>query len=346
MTTATPSPRTRRSLGAALATAVVLLLASCGGGGSSSGAERPEDPVSGVDVRDSGSSGAENASPLTEYMGDAPSTEDLRALERMRGKAVSDCMRKQGFEYIHPTTAEESQSRGGLAPEVYAERWGFGISTTIDASGRALPDAVYEGEAGLTPGGPSEEVDEAMSGAERKAYDTALVGEFDPTATDWGGCMGEGFATSKAQDEIDELLAEVYEKIEKDPRRLEVDATFGDCMAEAGFSGIAEVSDPYERISDRFVELTGHEPLDQSAEVRPVDAGKLAELQKEERAMAVAHAACRPVYEKAYAALSATYEEEIIAQHQPLMEELRKESEKERRDLEAFKAGEPRKKGE
>lgn len=203
------------------------------------------------------------------------SVEEIRDRTEREARRSEDltaaCMREQGFDYTPfpqpPTIIDPEESRGGLSVREYTERYGYGNSTwELTPAGRAHQEAP-----------PVEEVDPnttrvlAMSSAERSAWYRALYGDWTLHAAEvevgepaFGesenlGCRGAAAAQVQAESasnprdqlladpafaELDENLARVErEGLRSDPRWLDVEARWAQCMADAGHPGLASPLD-------------------------------------------------------------------------------------------------------
>lgn len=150
--------------------------------------------------------------------------------------AVAACMKEQGFEYVPhvPDPADVTVATTGIDRESreYAERYGFGV---VDQ-----PE-VTAGEIGWSGTDPNYAAREAMSPAEREAYDTALGGPVTAREVDaqgnesvsrGGGCRDRSYDGGFAVvDEAGEFLAALPE----DGAFDELDREWSACMRAAGF---------------------------------------------------------------------------------------------------------------
>lgn len=189
--------------------------------------------------------------------------------ERAVQAAIAECMAAEGFEYIpvdmSSSTGFSSDWPGSdLTPREYAEQYGYGISTTYEENLNSVP--VPED----MPEDPNMEIIEAMSPGEQEAYYTALYGaspDVDPTAEEQEveyegpqGCYGEAYEES-GQDginavytEFEDEINDLYERLEADPRIVELEAAWVECMADAGYR-FTERFEPYDEISTRMEPL-------------------------------------------------------------------------------------------
>ena len=160
-----------------VAPAVALLVAT-GCGKESSGSE---DSATVVEFGNR-QYGDASSSPLTKYFG-YDDTEKLNASAREQNKkaerAIAECMRAEGFEYIPNLTAATfaAAPEFDLTQREYAEKWGFGITTTMQADGSPVDDAPGMASFDDTASqDPNQAIVEGLSDSERAAYEEALYG--------------------------------------------------------------------------------------------------------------------------------------------------------------------------
>ncbi|TCC18947.1 hypothetical protein E0H58_34445 [Kribbella speibonae] len=341
-----------------LAVMAVLALAACG---------NDKTPVASDQQGDK--------SPLAEYMGDGfvsssgggfrmavraggaqnPTEEDL-AKQRKVEDATVTCMKAAGFEYVAVPPEQNAKSKFSeafnLAPDKFAEQYGYGIST-IDWS-----------KAGADDTNPNTKIRSALSPAAQKAYDKALNG---PNATGNGAIVvengkGDGPSTSGQQDlgcrgkavkqvygdgadrsvdfkKFDSLFEDIQalqKRIDTDQRVVDATSAWSDCMADAGHSGLKKVDDPRQQIQQKLDALTGNKPPAKGDKTKTitgppsfdkVDSAKLSELRKSEIAVAVADQKCRASgYEDAYKKVQYAAEKEFVDQHKAELEAYRDET--------------------
>ncbi len=202
--------------------ALSVALTGCGGGGGSSAEAVPVEEQLGFD------------------------REGILARQAKVEHIIRDCMQQQGFEYtpVDPAAREATLTGGTFTEQEFEKQFGYGITT------------LYEQRRQQAAGGPNEKVRAALSPADRRAYDLALLG--DPGSDTYavaldngdfsnlGGCTkkateeafgGPGFAQS-IQAKLDDLDA----KIVADPRMQAAIKKWSECMRTAGF----DLSDPQE----------------------------------------------------------------------------------------------------
>ena len=312
-------PSTTTFAGALVATAM-LALTACGDDGATA-----HPPLAG------------GASPLEQALGisfDPTSAGgSLESENRRIEEAVAECMKAQGFEYT-PNTA--GVVAFGTATDPATE--GFGITTGFDQliGGDGAAD-------------PNQERLAEMDPAQRQAYEQALYGDFPdpgettsgPVAFEPGGCYGEAFADSAFSvfDTLGPDLEALAERVQADPRVVELDRAWAECMGEKGYE-FARRDDAPQSILDRFDEFQ----TSVFADLPPVDAptgsssgdgavvfgppeltagqrAELDELQAEEIRIAVADAACAEGYDDAIAEVRVEYEQEFVDEHRDALDE-------------------------
>ena len=268
--------------------------------GSDTNEENTANQGSDTNVEDTAS---EAPLPGTEEFG--MTKEELVASIEAVEALIADCMSEAGFEYIpvdYLTVRKamtSDKSAAGLSDEEYRATFGYGISTRLDVAEAppqlAGPDTVVQ----IGLGEQNVEIFKNLSEADQDAYNHTLFGENteatfaytleDEDFSETGGC------TRAAIEQVfspEELSASYYNPgdalIEQDPRVIEAVANWGDCMREEGF----DYNNPEEvetHIEDRLEAiLDGADPATLSADAQAA----LAELQGEERAIAVRDLEC------------------------------------------------------
>lgn len=236
-------------------------------------------------------------------LGDEATSQDL---ERRLEEAVAACMKAQGFDYQPVNSAEMVQAQVGgedLSPEEYAATYGYGITTYEEAGD----------ESGSTD--PNQATYEALSEAEREAWDTALWGDtLDVEAEEAesftpGGCYGEAWdeVYGKIPAELQQALMAMEEQVSSDPRYVKAEAEWAGCMRRAGHE-FASTDEPVDAIGEKaqaqFTDLRAAAADDDAADL---DTAAWDALRAEEIAVAKADQACRAEF------LSPELEEEIRA---------------------------------
>lgn len=288
--TSGPARRKRRRL-PVLATALAVAAGGCGGGSGGSSASSKA-------VSDFGRQKytAAPSSPLADYFGygDPKKQEALaREQEKKQQDIVAACMREQGFEYIAFTQSGQffssQETFGDLTRAEFAAKWGFGISTTMSATGEPVEGSPFP-TTDTAPEDPNQKIRQELSDAEGAAYEKALYGSGDgfegrlPPDSEGGtdgsveassqeastpdfasmGCQGKAYASQSGLDTDDEqVLQKAYEdlgkRIEADSRVKAATVRFRACMAAAGFPEVKRPEDVYEKVSSRMGDLYGAE---------------------------------------------------------------------------------------
>lgn len=302
----------RRAVGTAVCAVLALAAAGCSepeGGAPSDGPEW-EKP----------------AGVLQEFMDDLDAGHELDEGSRRNAaeEVVAACMAEQGFEHVpvdHTAQAPETAYDLGLvtgSPE-YAAVYGYGISTdpmAMYARGAEVedPNAAYVD--GLSPDGRAAYLD-ALFGVLAEPGDASLADaqeRVDAVATStWQeqGCYGRGEhetddgAFLDAYNSQSALLQEILEldsTVEADSRLAPLADAWSQCMADAGFPGYADVSEPAEELLARWQQLWmtvsaespgGGEVTSADASTAAVAAAVEAEMGEDEIATAVADVDCR-----------------------------------------------------
>lgn len=311
---------------AALPAAVVSgLLASalgaCGGGSptSASGIDKP-------------------ASLLEKAFG----SESERTEKEQRVAAlVATCMQEKGWDYVAvPGGGAFAQSVDtfGTDPE-FVKNFGYGISTSIGPDGRPSGVGIGGIRATDAPKDPNASYVESLSESERAAYYTDLMGAPPPSADSANGgivsatpvfssadspagaiaggpsgCEGEARRTvygATGAPHIDQealdLLEELRQRVDADPRIVKARAAWAACMADAGYN-YSNQQDILSDLSGQLNTLMGGPELpggsegglivvvpgaDPGGKPLDIDAAELAKLQAFEKAVAKSDADCR-----------------------------------------------------
>ena len=284
----------------------------------------------------------------------ASAAADHRRFEEM----IARCMADQGFEYV-PAIRPVGGSRPVLDEEEFARERGFGITT-------------WYGQETMSESDEDEWVDPntaifvAMSESERYAYEDALWG-LDEQGTDPdtgeqiiddsdGGCRGQAYDEVYGfPDEVWQSLGpardEVFQRVLADPRYLEADRVWSECMADRGYTyaGVKQMSEGiYEDFESRLDEITSpggfinpykeltadevaalsedeRNDLIEQAEAEAmanIDQEALSALQQEERDLAVANFECGQKLIEVTEELEREYEGRFIRENREMIDEL------------------------
>lgn len=266
------------------ACAVALLLAGCSG----------DDPDNGTDQDQPATS------PLAEILGWGMATDrtgaapDVSEVERQRHLQVehliADCMAEHGFEYV-PVPIEDRRAGPfdeayALAPADFAAQYGYGATTLSATEEERVPD-------------PNQEIVDGLPPNERDEYQRALWGEagvIDPEPADQGCQMqaaGEVYDLADPNDRAEgmerfatlfDALDDLSQRIENDPRLVDTDAHWAECMKAAGYPGFDRPHDARQSVFDQLTDL--------SAQAEP-DPAEVADLRAYELALAPVDHACR-----------------------------------------------------
>ncbi|CAN5562763.1 hypothetical protein BH24ACT5_BH24ACT5_07110 [soil metagenome] len=139
--------------------------------------------------------------------------------ERERQERIQACMNEAGFDY----NLEERGGIGfdgdlGLSSLEYAEQWGFGVYTMLD------PEINPYDQDDAYAGSSNDEITDALSSAQQTSWFTM----FDR-------CQNDSFDEPIGMNaDFQQVVADFGSMIENDPRSVEAEATWRDCMVEAG----------------------------------------------------------------------------------------------------------------
>jgi hypothetical protein len=211
---------------------------------------------------------------------------------------IADCMSSAGFEYIpvDVATIEAAQARvrtdPGYTRRTYKEQWGLGVTTRLDNPVR---------DTGL---GPNLDIYNALPETEKEAYFHALFGD-DPDAdfaftldeedfSSTGGCTREAVSQVFTRAQLKGTYVNPKDVlIESDPRIVEAERRWSECMREAGYEYEGDQDEIIEEFEERLEELTdGNDP----ATLTGARAEALRELQQEEIAVSLVDLDCQIRY--------------------------------------------------
>lgn len=279
----------------AVTLAAAILLGACGGGGGSPAANAKDKPNS-----------------IEEALGmDEASMQEREAKVQ---EEVRRCMQAEGFEYVPMDPSQQHLVRigpgGGNDDKEFRRSKGYGITTVLGEG--------FGGEPGGGRTDPNQKIREALSEADRKAYDRALFGAgaegaggpgggivvredagvqgSDVSAGEKveGGCLqaanrkvgGDNF------EKVGPELEELEERVRSDARMVKADAAWSRCMTGAGYD-FERPEDIPAALFERMNKLFGA-PESGSGFVSPPDpdSPELAQLQRDELAMAKADDEC------------------------------------------------------
>jgi hypothetical protein len=153
---------------------------------------------------------------------------------------IAECMKRAGFEYVpvDVATIEKAQAsvreEPGLTSRQYKERWGLSVTTRFDDPVRTI---------GL---GPNVAIMERLSEADREAYEVTLFGPADDSDfaftldeedfSSTGGCTREAVAQVFTPEQLEGTYVNPKDVlIEQDPRIIEAQARWTQCMHEKGY---------------------------------------------------------------------------------------------------------------
>ena len=176
------------------------------------------------------------------------------------------------------------------------------------------------------------------------------------------GCGGQAYEEVYAFDDLQEVyeqldLSSLYERVEADPRAAEIYADWSECMTERGYdyddpntlyeavytdfqARLEEIVgstggffDPFAGMSDEEIEelMTSLSPeemddffsQEQQTTQQDIDQEALADLQAEERALAVVNAECSGGLYEQFIELNREYEAALVDENRALLEQFR-----------------------
>jgi len=283
----------RRPLAVAVAVGTsLMLLAACGGSSSSNSDEVPVEEQLGL--------------------------EQDGILQR-QGKAenlIHDCMKAQGFDYT-PVDPQAQRAalvgQAGMSEEDFNKQYGYGITT------------LYGKEQAVDASNPNIKIRNALSDADKAAYDHALYGD-DTSATfgqalDTGDYSRLGGCTKQAAEAVfggvavfqslQEKLDELDNSILEDSRMVKAVQAWSKCMSDAGFTGLTEQDQVDSTLTAKLEAIVGP-PDDPTPDY---DQAALKALQAEEVSMVAADITCEKdhissIEEKVRAEYETTFREQ------------------------------------
>ena len=272
----------------------------------------------------------------------------MQAREAKVQEAVRTCMKAEGFDYI-PLDPSQSNMRvsfddGGDSGDTMKDRKTKGYGITTGFMSRPRPASGQDKD-------PNQKIREALSEADRFAYDTALMGAEAAKAraanegggggmmirrqagsTAESGGTGPQGCMDKAQREVpggpEALgadLKEMQERAMADPRVIEANHDWAACMVDAGYNDFDEPRDAEDYVRGKMDTLMGATP-EEGGVTRfaiggdDIDQAKLADLRQEEITIAVAEGTCQDKtgYSKMEKTIRAEYERRFLDEHPDL----------------------------
>jgi hypothetical protein len=224
------------------------------------------------------------------------------AIENVEAE-ISSCMRESGFEYVavdYNTVRRgmnADKSLPGMNERRFVQEYGFGISTLYTGLAPQLSELRTPAQIGL--GEQNVQIYLNLSAADQVAYSHTLFGEH-PDATfavaletedlsRTGGCTRKAVEKFFTPEQMSTTFINPFDAmIDKDPRVVEANAKFGECMRSAGFEYNHE-KEVEPDIRKRLDAITGAAPLEALA---PDALAQLQELQTYEVAAATATIQC------------------------------------------------------
>lgn len=291
--TASPKFSSRRTSPHLLSIFLLFFLAACSGTRSSALPGSPNAPA------------GQGAIPGKEEFG--MTREQLfNAIENVEAE-ISKCMREAGFEYIavdYNTVRRgmtSDKSLPGMNERRFIEEYGFGISTLY--TGLAPQLAALRTPAQIGLGEQNVQIFQSLSPADQVAYSHTLFGEH-PDATfavaletedlsRTGGCTRSAVEKFFTPEQMSSTYLNPFDAlVDKDPRMVEANARFAECLRADGFDYNHE-KEVEPDLRKRLDAITGAAPL----EALSSDAlAALKELQNYERALAASTLSCEQRY--------------------------------------------------
>jgi hypothetical protein len=224
------------------------------------------------------------------------------AIENVEAE-ISKCMREAGFEYVavdyntvrQGMTADKSLP--GMNEDRFIQEYGLGISTLYTGLAPQLSELRTPAQIGL--GEQNVRIYQNLSPADQVAYSQTLFGEH-PDATlavaleaedlsRTGGCTRAAIEKFFTLEQMSSTYVNPFDVlIDQDPRMIEANARFAECMRAAGFE-YNHVKDVEVDLRKKLDTVTGGAPLEA---LSPDALAALQELQSYERGAAAAAVNC------------------------------------------------------
>ena len=225
---------TKRRSVSLVALGALLVVAGCGGDAASRDKPGQESKLPGI---------KEFGLTEVEYVEHVERTQQL----------IAECMRDAGFEYVpvDVRTVAEAQATVRMDPgytrRSYKEKWGLGVTTRFDDPVRDI---------GL---GPNLEIWQSLPPADQEAYAHTLWGDepksdfvftFDEEDfSSTGGCTREAVSQVFTEAQLKGTYVNPKDVlVENDPRVIEAQDNWTECMREAGY----EYEDDQDEIIEDF----------------------------------------------------------------------------------------------
>src|SRR5437773_3278274 len=248
---------------------------------------------------------------LYDYLGlNDPATSGTRAKleDQATEELVASCMASRGFTYRPRRDGPPQPPDPELAPVEWAEKWGFGIATSVGTS----TDESLEAD-------PNDSYIQSLSGTQRNAFFTALRGAAEPAASSAPeGCLP--LANDQVYGRYNSVLTPVSDALEsigpdihQDSRVAPAIADWASCHVGAGLP-----RDHPERVAQRLASdvstqlmaIMGPPPG------RPdYDRAALSSLQASDKRVATAVAICSQRFQDAYRPIANEYESRWASLH-------------------------------
>jgi hypothetical protein len=232
---------------AGMALAMVVVASGCAGGGAQG--QEPGVGPNGIGVKEFG-------------LGERDFVDHVERVQSL----IASCMKRAGFEYVpvDVATIERAQAtvrmEPGLTSRQYKEKWGLSVTTRFDDPVRTI---------GL---GPNLQIMEALSPADRTAYELTLFGEQRDSDFAWtldeedfsrtGGCTREAVAVVFTPEQLEGTYLNPKDVlVQEDPRVAAAQANWEKCMRDAGYNYTVDQDSIIEDYQKRLDALTeGDDP--------------------------------------------------------------------------------------
>lgn len=228
-----------------------------------------------------------------------------------------DCMTEQGFRYARidwdAINAEFEAASPSLAEEDYMPTRGYGVADSLDA-----PEAIEIDDPYVDP---NNAIKEGLSAAELEAWEAQRIECVTLAQHEVLHRPGYFIIRFALRDE----LAALADRIAADPRLVEENRLWAECMAEQGhhYANKDEIFDYLHSISEPLLErlaaLGGHDRIDAAFQA-DLDALMATEVE-----IAVADLACKRPLEQIQYEVKVEHEQQFLEDHEDRLALLRQE---------------------
>lgn len=252
----------------------------------------------------------------------------IQRLARQQEESIASCMTKKGFTYTVVGVGDfQALADAAGAPETFADKYGYGISTLIDPNAAGKPAKKNANELLIAK----------MSAGQKKAYNKALLGSetAEPSLLGGGGCVGEStkklFASFAKLQALGPQFEEIQKRVDNDPKVLAGMKKWSTCMKDSGFTFRADTETATELTKELSVisgppgrtGAGGGIAAAFGVDASKIDPVKLRALQKKELTVNKADRSCAKKHLKDRDAIRKVEEKKFIDKNRAVLEAVR-----------------------